>query len=173
MTAPSAGMAPSADGVAVDTVVEAGDWAGEIEDRARLDQLAEGAVQTTIARAQPSLAPGAEAAIVFSDDAHIRALNRRFRQKDAPTNVLSFPAGAPLAGRYGPLLGDVVLAFETVAAEAADKGVPFDDYVSHMIVHGFLHLLGYDHETEQEAVVMERLETAIMKDLGMADPYAE
>jgi len=169
----SAGTAPLAAAVAVDTIVEAGDWAGKTENRTRLEQLAEGAVAGAIARTEPLIAPAAEVAIVFSDDAHIRALNRRFREKDAPTNVLSFPAGPPVAGRYGPLLGDVVLAFETVAAEAAEKGVPFDDYVSHMIVHGFLHLLGYDHETDEEAVVMEGLETAIMKDLGIADPYAE
>ena len=173
MMAPPVGMARTTPGVVVDTIVEAGDWTGQAEDGARLEQIAEGAVAAAAARTHPLFAPAAEAAIVFSDDAHIRALNRRFRDKDAPTNVLSFPAGPPVAGRHGPLLGDVVLAFETVAAEAVEKGVPFDDYVSHMIVHGFLHLLGYDHETDEEAAVMEGLETAIMKDLGMADPYAE
>ena len=173
MTAPPVGMERTSVGVAVDTIVEAGDWTGQAEDGARLERLAEDAVAATVARTHPLLAPAAEAAIVFSNDAHIRALNRRFRHMDAPTNVLSFPAGPPVAGRYGPLLGDVVLAFETVAAEAVEKGVPFGDYVSHMIVHGFLHLLGYDHEADEEAAVMEGLETVIMKDLGIADPYAE
>lgn len=172
MAAQPAGMASPA-AVAVDVIVEAGGWSEQAGSRRRLAGIADRAVSAALARARPPLAPGAETAVVFTDDAHVRELNRRHRAKDAPTNVLSFPAGPPVGGRFGPLLGDVVLAFETVSAEAAGKGVPFDHYISHMIVHGFLHLLGYDHRTDQEAVVMEGLETAIMTDLGMADPYAD
>ena len=84
----------------------------------------------------------------------------------------STAAGPPIAGRHGPLLGDIVLARETVAGEAADRDIDLGHHATHLIVHGFLHLVGYDHETENEAVVMEGLETFIMKDLGIADPYA-
>ena len=102
----------------------------------------------------------------------MRRLNRDYRGKDKPTNVLSFPRRRLLAGRLGPLLGDIVLAAETVAREAEDEGLALDDHLTHLIVHGFLHLLGYDHEDEAEAAVMEGLETAILGGLGIADPYA-
>ena len=113
--------------------------------------------------------------LVFTDDAHIRALNRKYRGKDKATNVLSFPAApaAPGGNRFGPLLGDIVVAEETVAREAADQGLTLDHHLTHLIVHGFLHLVGHDHETEAEAVVMERLETAILAAIGVADPYAD
>ena len=111
-------------------------------------------------------------AIILSDDDHLRELNRRFREKDASTNVLSFPAAPPVGGRFGPLLGDILLARETVLREASERGIRLGDYVTHLVIHGFLHLVGYDHQTEKEAVVMEGLETFIMEDLGLHDPYA-
>ena len=154
--------------VEVETLVEAGDW----PEHAAIAAIAEAAVAASVSRAAPSLAPGAEVTVILSDDDHIRSLNRRFRKKDKPTNVLSFAAGPPVAGRYGPLLGDVVLARETLAGEAAERGIRLADHATHLIVHGFLHLIGYDHESEPEAVVMEGLETFIMEDLGIADPYA-
>ena len=110
--------------------------------------------------------------MVFTDDAHIHRLNRHFRDKDKPTNVLSFPAGPPIGGRFGPLLGDIVLARETIAREAEGQGLTIDDHLTHLIVHGFLHLVGYDHVEDADAAVMERLETAILASLGIADPYA-
>jgi probable rRNA maturation factor len=110
--------------------------------------------------------PEAEVSILFTDDAHIQRLNAAWRGKDKPTNVLSFPQGA------GPLLGDVVLASETVAREAALAGKPLEAHMVHLIVHGFLHLLGYDHEREDEAEEMEALERAALERMGIADPYA-
>jgi probable rRNA maturation factor len=119
------------------------------------------------------VAPGlhrAELAILLADDAAVRALNRRWRGRDNPTNVLSFPA-APVEGAP-TLLGDIVLAFETVAAEAGEQRKSLADHVRHLVVHAALHLLGHDHEQEDEATRMERLEVEILAGLGVADPYA-
>jgi len=111
-----------------------------------------------------------EISIVLADDAFVRDLNRQYRNIDKPTNVLSFPAEDEDA--QGPcLLGDVVLAYETIAREALANGTPMLDHVSHLIVHGALHLLGFDHEEEEAAEVMEARETAILARLGVKDPY--
>jgi probable rRNA maturation factor len=109
-------------------------------------------------------------AIVLSHDSAIRALNRTWRGKDAPTNVLSFPAAAPPAGARR-FLGDIVLAYQTLAREAAAEGKPFRHHLAHLAVHGYLHLLGHDHETGREARAMERLEIAILARMGIPDPY--
>lgn len=143
-------------------------WPAQRTLRALVERALEACFEAPI----PPLADGAEVSILFTDDAEIRALNREYRGKDAPTNVLSFPAPARIPGCYGPALGDIALARETVAAEASAGDLTFADHLTHLIVHGFLHLLGYDHETESEAVVMEGLETAILANLGIADPYA-
>lgn len=111
-----------------------------------------------------------EMSIVLADDAFVRELNRNYRNIDKPTNVLSFPAEDE--GVQGPrMLGDVVLAFETVQREAAEAGKPARDHLAHLIVHGTLHLLGYDHEEAPEAEKMEALERKILAGLGIADPY--
>jgi probable rRNA maturation factor len=102
--------------------------------------------------------------LVLADDALQRRLNREFRGRDKSTNVLSFD-GAPAA------LGDVVLALETIAAEAEAQGKSLADHVAHLVVHGVLHLLGYDHETQGQARSMERLEIEILAGLGIGDPY--
>jgi probable rRNA maturation factor len=115
-----------------------------------------------------------ELVVVLADDAEQRQLNCDWRGIDRPTNVLAFPAWAPGAQlpRDAPLLlGDVVLAFQTVAREAGEQSKPLADHFSHLIVHGVLHLLGFDHASEGEAVEMERLETSILAELGVADPY--
>jgi probable rRNA maturation factor len=151
----------------LDLLVEAGDWPRQ----SRLRSLARRAVRAATVQAGVNLPANAELSVVFTDDAHIRALNRRFRGKDKATNVLSFPA-APSGRKLGPLLGDIVLARQTVEREADDQGLTFEDHLTHLVVHGFLHLLGYDHATEAEAVAMERLETAILASIGVADPYA-
>ena len=118
-------------------------------------------------------AGGSELSVVFSSDAHIRTLNAGWRGKDKPTNVLSFPAFPVKPGEeLPPMLGDIVLAFETVEREARDEGKPFEAHLSHLVVHGFLHLLGYDHEEDGEAAAMEGLETAILGRIGIADPYS-
>jgi probable rRNA maturation factor len=128
---------------------------------------------------------GVEVSLVLADDATIRALNRDYRGRDAPTNVLAFPQHESLGGpafrgpafggpaHAGPvLLGDVVLALETVRREAAAQGKSTVDHARHLVVHGILHLLGYDHDAESDAADMERRETAILAGLGIADPYA-
>jgi len=117
-----------------------------------------------------------ELGITLTDDAHQRQLNRRYRGQDASTNVLAFQAWEP--GMHAPpgvplLLGDVVLAFETVAREADEQVKPFCDHVRHLIVHGVLHLLGCDHLGEADAIIMERLETSILAKLGVPNPYRE
>lgn len=160
---------PPAKAVAIraEVVVEAGDW----PSAARLRRLTEKALVAAAGRSKATLAAGSEVAVIFTDDAHIRLLNRRFRHKNKPTNVLSFPAAPPAGGVFGPLLGDIVLAFETVVGEAEAAGLALADHLTHLIVHGFLHLIGYDHEEDEQAAAMEGLETAILATLAIADPY--
>lgn len=109
------------------------------------------------------------ASLLLTDDAGLADLNRRFRDKDGPTNVLSFPSGDPAPG----FLGDIALARETCAREAAEKGVSAQDHAGHLIVHGLLHLIGHDHETDAEAAAMESLESRIVIALGCRDPYGD
>jgi probable rRNA maturation factor len=111
----------------------------------------------------------AELAIVLTNDSAIRLLNRDWRGTDAATNVLSFPVQAAV-GR-SPIIGDIVLAYETVAREARDEGKPFAHHVAHLTVHGFLHLNGYDHQRSKDADEMEKLERKILRRLAIPDPY--
>lgn len=160
--------ARAASPVAVEVIVEAGEWPA----KAGLRRLAGGAVAGAARAVADRLADRAELSVTFTDDAHMRRLNRAYRRKDKPTNVLSFPAGPPHGGRHGPLLGDLFLGAGTVVAEAEAGGLTLADHLTHLIVHGFLHLVGYDHVDDGEAEVMEGLETAILKTMGIADPYA-
>jgi probable rRNA maturation factor len=114
-----------------------------------------------------------ELSVLLGDDAAIRALNRDWRGKDKATNVLSFPAGAPQPAGAPLLLGDVALAYETIAREAGAQGKTLLDHTRHLLVHGVLHLLGHDHEKDDEAERMENLERTILARLGVADPYQE
>jgi probable rRNA maturation factor len=120
----------------------------------------------------PAIRAGDEVCVTLIDDEAIAALNRRWRGKNAPTNVLSFPAPPGPAMRHPRYLGDIALAFETIDREAKAQGMPFEDHVAHLVVHGLLHLLGYDHLSEGEARRMEALETRILVSIGVADPYA-
>jgi probable rRNA maturation factor len=113
----------------------------------------------------------AEVAIVLTDDSAIRLLNRDWRGIDEATNVLSFPAKTT-SGNEASLLGDIVLAFETTAREAANEQKPFVHHLAHLAVHAFLHLKGHDHANDEEAEAMERLECEILARLGVSDPYA-
>ncbi|MEL7116623.1 MAG: rRNA maturation RNase YbeY [Pseudomonadota bacterium] len=115
-----------------------------------------------------------EVALLACDDARIAVLNADFRGKPTPTNVLSWPAedySAPTTAPNDPELGDIALAYETCVREAADQGKAFDHHICHLIVHGLLHLLGFDHETEQDAARMERTEVDILAKMGIPDPY--
>lgn len=109
-----------------------------------------------------------EVALLLADDTALQALNAQWRGKDKPTNVLSFPSAMP-----GPMLGDIALSYDTLAREAAEKGARLADHAAHLIVHGLLHLHGYDHEADDEAEEMEALERQILARLGIADPYRE
>lgn len=139
-----------------------------------LPRCREVARRAAVAAARGAPPPGpAEISVLLAGDARVRDLNRAYRGIDAPTNVLAFgsgparpPPGAPL------LLGDVVVAFGVAYGEAQDGGLDFSHHLSHLVVHGVLHLLGYDHETDDDAETMERREAAALADLGIADPYA-
>ncbi|PWL19465.1 rRNA maturation RNase YbeY [Falsochrobactrum shanghaiense] len=152
----------------IDIMIEAGNWPDET--------VLEGLATRAVAAAWDNLRlkpAESELSLVFTDDASIQALNAQWRGKDKPTNVLSFPAFPVRAGdQPGPMLGDIIIARETVEREALDEGKPFENHLTHLIVHGFLHLLGYDHQTEEEAEEMERRERDILHALAIPDPYA-
>ena len=114
----------------------------------------------------------AELSILLTDDEEQHDLNKQWRGKDSSTNVLSFPQIEPFGPVVG-ILGDITLARETLIREAEEQGVSFEAHFTHLVVHGFLHILGYDHITDEEASVMESLETSILATLGIADPYAD
>jgi probable rRNA maturation factor len=133
-----------------------------------VDTLAQDVVAATLTEVGRRVHPDAEISIRLCDDDEIRALNLTWRDKDKATNVLSFPAPA---GDRGPLLGDIVIAFQYVSEEARDCGRSLRDHVTHMLVHGLLHLLGFDHEPEAQADAMEDFERRILAKLGIDDPY--
>lgn len=150
--------------VAIDIIVESDLWKVERGSDAVLRRA------INAAAAAAASTGSAELAIVLTDDSAMRSLNRQWRGIDEPTNVLSFPAKAPQPPGGGGL-GDIVIAYETTAREAEREGKPFTHHLAHLAVHGFLHLLGYDHMADDEAEAMERLETAILARLDIADPY--
>ncbi|WP_264478246.1 rRNA maturation RNase YbeY [Microvirga rosea] len=149
-------------------MVEAGDWTG-LEDPEGLAQRAANAAAAVADAADED----AEVSVMLTDDASIRELNRQWRGKDKATNVLSFPAPEQ-PGFEGPRhLGDIALAYETLVREAEEESKTLADHFAHLVVHGILHLLGYDHEVEAEAEVMEALEVKALATLGIADPYRD
>jgi probable rRNA maturation factor len=158
----------------VDVVIEGGAW-----DEDGLRTLATQAVAATLARLD--LGGEREVVVLGCDDARIAALNADFRGKPQPTNVLSWPSGERGAPDDGgpprppdpdePELGDIAIAWETCAREAAEAGRPFEDHVTHLLVHATLHLLGHDHTRPKDAALMEGLEVEILATLGVPDPY--
>ena len=155
--------------ISVDIALEAAAWGTEASRRGLIETV----VAAVAAREELIVPAEAELSLVLTDDAHIRTLNRDWRGFDKPTNVLSFPAADADDEDPGPLLGDVVVAYETTAREAEEEGRRFDDHFAHLLVHGLLHLFGFDHEDDDEAEEMEALETEILAGLGIADPHAE
>ena len=151
-----------------------------VADNWQAEPGAEAVIQRAIAAAAELVDADvgeAELAVMLTDDAGIRTLNSNWRGIDKPTNVLSFPALQP-TGAGAPddaprMLGDIAIAFETTRREADDEQKPFDHHLSHLAVHGFLHLIGYDHEKDDDAVAMETLEQEILAQLGIPDPYAD
>ncbi|MGH1418993.1 MAG: rRNA maturation RNase YbeY [Hyphomicrobiaceae bacterium] len=160
----------------LDVMLAAGAWEGAgVSKNRSFDQIA-----SAIA-AWPELIDGeVEATVMLSNDAEVAELNAQFRGKAKPTNVLSFPADnecahAGIANHEGGRrqLGDIILAWETVSQEASEAGISVPHHVQHLVLHGVLHLLGYDHQTDDEAGEMESLETAILNTIGISDPYAD
>jgi len=155
--------------------VEEGPWPSE----ANLQSLSErvlGAAADFLRQEEkqpfPKMPP--EVSLVFTDEASIREINAEWRSQDKPTNVLSFPAFPLTPGKMpGPMLGDIILAQETLVREAQALDKPFDEHLTHLLVHGFLHLFGYDHMEESDAERMEGLETRILAGLGLSDPYGD
>ncbi|MBN8820003.1 MAG: rRNA maturation RNase YbeY [Sphingomonas sp.] len=165
----------------LDVLTDAGpDWPEATDWTA----LAERAVRAALAQSSQSeltrTSALVELSVKLSDDAEVRTLNAAYRGKDKPTNVLSFPmVQADLLGAIANtddgevLLGDIILAAETCAREAQERGISLADHATHLIVHGTLHLIGHDHETDVEAEAMEALEIRALETLGLADPYGD
>lgn len=151
-----------ADALDIDAIVEAEGWA------AALAEPPEALAARVLAEAAVGEDAAGAVAILFADDAAVRELNRAWRKKDATTNVLSFPAPEGFDA-----LGDIALAIETVLAEAAAQKKTPADHTAHLLAHGFLHLLGYDHEDDADAELMEDRERTILARLGIADPYEQ
>jgi probable rRNA maturation factor len=159
---------PSIAPVTADILVTADCWQTEPAAETLVQRAIEAAAQRATAAAE-----AAEVAIVLTNDSGIRTLNRDWRGIDKPTNVLSFPAAQTPAGGSAPrMLGDIAIAYEITRREAESENKPFAHHLSHLAVHGFLHLIGYDHENDTDAEKMETLEREILASLGVPDPYA-
>ena len=157
----------------IDILVEAGAWPPRDALAETAKRAIEAAVSVTRMADRTALSGNdihGEVSIVFTDDAAIRVLNERWRGQDKATNVLSFAQDGP--GLKTGMLGDIVLAQETVAREAALDGKLLNHHIAHMIVHGFLHLLGYGHQSDKDADAMEELERKALKLIAISDPYA-
>jgi probable rRNA maturation factor len=157
--------------VAVAVSIRSGDWRAVCGDA---ETLAADAARLALVRGGAHA--GSVLDIALTDDAEQRRLNRAYRGKDMPTNVLAFPAADP--GRPPPpgaplLLGDIVLALTTIRAEAEEQGKPLADHLRHLVVHGVLHLLGAEHDEPAAAAAMEAREIAILAEMGVPDPYRD
>jgi probable rRNA maturation factor len=158
-------MSRGIDRLVIDVAIEVEAWS--VLDAP--EALARAVIAAAVEVAAVELAAAAEISIVLCGDAFIADLNRRWRGQHAPTNVLAFPSGAdPMTA---PMLGDIAIAYETAAREATTAAISLRDHVAHLLAHGFLHLVGYDHIEDTEAERMERLEGGILARLGIADPY--
>ncbi|MBP1887867.1 rRNA maturation RNase YbeY [Sinorhizobium mexicanum] len=155
--------------------VEEGDWPSEDELQSFSARILEAAADFLLREEKQPFPPDvSEVSLVFTDDASMRAINAEWRNQDKPTNVLSFPAFPVTPGKMpGPMLGDIIVAYETLNREAAEMAKPFEAHLTHLLVHGFLHLFGYDHLQDDEAERMEGLETRILARLGLSDPYGD
>jgi probable rRNA maturation factor len=153
----------------IDVTVALDAWRSAIAD---VEGVCRRAAGEALSHTVPTAA-GNEISVLLCGDDTVSELNRVYRGSARPTNVLSFPNGYAGAEPDTVLLGDVAIAFETVAAEAAASHLAIADHLTHLIVHGVLHLLGYDHQTTRQAEEMETLEIAILDRLGVADPYSE
>ena len=142
----------------IDVVTESGEWTSE----------AEALVRQALTQASRMQKRGGAVVVLLTDDAGVQRLNATWRGLDKPTNVLSFPAPE---GNPSGALGDIAIAYETTAREAGEEKMPLAHHLSHLVVHGFLHLVGHDHDNDREAEAMEQLEREILAKLGVPDPY--
>ncbi|PHS39467.1 MAG: rRNA maturation RNase YbeY [Robiginitomaculum sp.] len=135
----------------------------------------DGLVKTTLSAAMSEhmSRPFTEISLLFTDDAHMRSLNRDYRGQDKPTNVLSFPTQNTVRALIVPVLGDIVLAFETIEHEAELRSISLADHTAHLIIHGYLHLQGLDHQNHEEEKAMETCEINALQHLGIANPYVK
>lgn len=155
--------------VTIDLTLRAGDWPGEDE----LLALVARAVEAAGAEAGLQWPEGAELSLLFTDDEEMAQINGQWRNKPTATNVLSFPGGDVAPGEAaGPMIGDLVFAHATVCREAEEQGKGVEEHLTHLAVHGFLHLFGYDHQNGEEAEAMEEMERRTLARLGIGDPYA-
>ncbi|HWB45822.1 MAG TPA: rRNA maturation RNase YbeY [Hyphomicrobiaceae bacterium] len=157
-----------APGLLLEIVEQDGDWSAIADRRGSIE--AAGAALAAHPRCRQ--ARSSEASIVLASDDFVKALNNAYRGKNSATNVLSFPFQVPPGGESARYLGDVVLACETLQREAAEQGISSKHHLQHLVIHGLLHLLGFDHVAPAEAEDMESLEAQLLDALGVADPYA-
>nr|WP_321455105.1 rRNA maturation RNase YbeY [uncultured Cohaesibacter sp.] len=153
-----------------DLLIEADLWQALPDLEAVIDRALLAGLTYVIEQEDIAFLPECEISLVFTDDEAIRHLNADHRGKDTATNVLSFPIDED-ADPFGPMLGDIVFAYETVKRESSELGVEIRDHLTHLCLHGFLHLLGYDHIEADEADKMESVEVAILAQLGLPNPY--
>jgi len=161
---PAAAAHDVREGPVVDVVAESDLWTAH--------PAAEDVVRKAIEAASTFESRAGELALMLTDDATIQQFNAQWRGMDKPTNVLSFPASGA-ASEQDVHLGDIAIAFETVAREAEAENKTFYDHLAHLAIHGYLHLIGFDHETDEEACRMESLETRILSSLAIDDPYSD
>ncbi|MCY6382760.1 rRNA maturation RNase YbeY [Hoeflea prorocentri] len=164
---------PAGETIDIQISIEAGGW----PDAGVLEALCARTIVATCdylerVEGQPFPKAGCELSLLFADDKMVREINGKWRDQDKPTNVLSFPAVPVTPGQLpGPMLGDILFARETIAREADAMDIAFDNHLIHLLVHGFLHLLGYDHIDDDDARIMEGHETRILAMLNLSDPY--
>lgn len=159
--------------IAVDVRDEFEGWAAVWPDRPDLETFSARAIAMALEISKMKLKAGVEVSVLYCGDGFMQDLNKQWRGKDQPTNVLSFPAASGKALTHTPTLGDIIVSCDTVMREAKAEQKSFADHLSHMLVHGALHLVGYDHEDDEEAEDMEAREREALAKLGIADPYRD
>lgn len=155
----------------IEVAVEEGSWNQAVTG---IDEFCGRIVNAALNGSGVALKPNGEISLLLTDDAQLRTLNEQYRGQDKPTNVLAFPGDSPGQAALGDawLIGDIALAFQTLEREALEQAKPFSAHMAHLLIHGTLHLLGFDHDTDEQANHMEQTEIRIMNDLGYPDPYA-